>query len=239
MAKPLLKIEGLVAGYSDLMVMWDIDLEVGEGETVVMVGANGAGKTTLLNAISGLGRVKSGSISFQGETVTNMSPSERVRKGILQVPEGRKLFPGMTVHENFEMGAFLRRDSESIEQDMKWVYELFSGIEQRRNQLAGTLSGGEQQMVAIGRALMGKPKLLLIDEFSLGLAPVMVDRLVEIIRRIKNETDIGVLLVEQDVHLGLEISDRAYVLETGRITMEGIADDLLKNENIKDAFLGI
>lgn len=235
----MLKIESLGSGYGSLQVLWDIELEVRDGEMVALVGANGAGKTTLLNTISGLIRPFNGDIIFQGKSVLRCSPGQRVERGIVQVPEGRKLWSGMTVNENLEMGAFRRRETAQIRRDLGWVYDLFPEVVSRKNQLAGTLSGGEQQMVAIGRALMGAPRLLLIDELSLGLAPVVVDRIVSIVERIREELRIDILLVEQDVRLALGISDRAYVLETGHIRAEGNAHQLLSDDAVKSAYLGI
>lgn len=235
----MLEIQEVDAGYGQMQVLKKINVTVCDGETVALVGSNGVGKTTLINAISGLVNITSGNMSFHGKSISSLSPSERVKMGIIQIPEGRKLFYGMTVNENIEMGAYSIHDDDITRSSLKWVYDLFPELYERRTQLAGTLSGGEQQMVAFGRALMSNPKILLIDEFSLGLAPVIVDRLVDALRKIIKETGVGVFIVEQDVSLGLEISQRAYVLETGKIILHGPASELLMNDQIKDSYLGV
>ncbi|HYE84322.1 MAG TPA: ABC transporter ATP-binding protein [Clostridia bacterium] len=236
----LLKIEGLDVAYGDIQVIWNLNLEVKEKELVALVGANGAGKSTLLNTISGLLPTKKGKILLRGIDISKMSPSQRVKEmRILQVPEGRKLFSGMTVNENLLMGAFLREDRDQVKKDLEWVYSLFPEMTNKSNNYAGNLSGGEQQMVAIGRALMGDPQLLLIDELSLGLAPIVVDRLVKAIEVIRNTGKMSIVMVEQDVHLGFQISDRGYVIETGIIRKEGNSKELLDDDSIKTAYLGL
>lgn len=234
-----LRVENLDAAYGDLQVLWDINLEVKEGEIVVLVGSNGAGKTTLLKTISGLLRPMGGDVYLDDQKVTTLGPDERVKLGISQIPEGRQVFSGMTVRENLMMGAYARKDdSKAIAQDLDWVFELFPELSERSSQVSGTLSGGEQQMCAIGRGLMSQPKFLLVDELSLGLAPIVVDRLVKAVRQI-HETGVNLLLVEQDVQMALEVADRGYVIETGRISIQGEAKRLLANEHIKKAYLGI
>ena len=235
----MLDIKNLDAGYGSIQVLWDITLNVGNREVVSLIGANGAGKTTLIRAISGILKPKRGSIDFAGRTINTMIPSDRVAAGILQVPEGRKLFSGMNVHENLVMGGYALKDRKMVKENLDYVYGLFPELVTLRRQAADTLSGGQQQMVAIARALMGSPKLLLVDEFSLGLAPVVVERLAEAIRVIQSTRDVAILMVEQDVQLGLELSSRAYVLETGKMAMFGDSKDLMKNPVIREAYLGI
>ena len=235
----ILKIKDLTTGYGNIQVLWDINMEVQKGSLVALVGANGVGKTTLMKTLIGVLRPWSGSIVFNGEDITDFDPDKRVKMGISLVPEGRQLFYGMTVEENLKMGAYVRDPNEDVNGDLEFVYSLFERLRERRKQLAGTLSGGEQQMCAIGRALMANPKLLLIDELSLGLAPVIVDRLIEVISRIRKERDTTIFLVEQDVEVALGIADIGYVIETGRITRSGVAKELLEDSYIKTAYLGI
>ena len=235
----ILKIKNLKAGYGSIQVLWDINIEVKKGSLVALVGANGVGKTTLMKTLIGVLKPWSGSIIFTGEDITEFEPDKRVKMGISLVPEGRQLFYGMTVEENLKMGAYIRDSDEDISRDLEFVYSLFERLKERRKQLAGTLSGGEQQMCAIGRALMANPKLLLIDELSLGLAPVIVDKLIEIVNRIRREKETTILLVEQDVEVALGIADTGYVIETGRITRSGVAKELLEDDYIKTAYLGI
>jgi len=210
---------------------------VNEGEIVTLLGANGAGKTTTLRSINGLNRPRQGSIRFQGLDITTTAPHEIVKRGIAQSPEGRRLFPRMSVTENLEMGAFQRNDKSEIRSDMDRVFELFPRLQERRHQKAGTMSGGEQQMCAIGRALMARPKLLLLDEPSLGLAPIFVERIFEIIRQI-NEQGTSILLVEQNALMALDAADRGYVLETGRIVLADKAAALKTNEEVRKTYLG-
>lgn len=233
----MLKLSNVSAYYGNIKVLKEISLEVGKGELVAMIGANGAGKTTTLKTICGLVRTREGSISFESKDITKESTDDIVRCGISMVPEGRRVFPRMSVRENLEMGAFLRKDKKEIDSDFEQVMELFPRLKQRLKQPAGTLSGGEQQMLAIGRALMARPRLLLLDEPSMGLAPLIVEQIFEIIQRI-NDEGTTVLLVEQNARLALSLADRGYVLETGNIVMSAPAKELLDNEDVKRAYLG-
>jgi branched-chain amino acid transport system ATP-binding protein len=237
----LLKLDKVHAGYGEIPVLWDINLEVSEREIVALIGANGAGKTTLLTLISGLIKPRRGEIYYRDQPIGALPPKARVTKGIIQIPEGRQLFAGMTVRENLMMGAYGRpgSDKAAVAEDLAWVLSLFPELEERQSQLAGTLSGGEQQMCAIGRGLMGNPQLLLIDELSLGLAPVIVDRLMLVIREIFQQRRMGMLLVEQDVQIGLELASRGYCLETGHIALEGTCQYLQADEHIQRAYLGM
>ena len=234
----VLEIKELNAGYGDIQVLWDINLRIEEGQIVALVGANGAGKSTLLKTISGLLNPYSGSITFQGEDITRMSSKEIVARGIIQVPEGRRLFPQMTVEENLMMGAFRRRKSKNIQLELEKVYKIFSRLAERRRQSTGSLSGGEQQMCAFARGLMGNPRLIIIDEMSLGLAPLIVDDLIDHVKAI-NQQGTSVLLVEQDVQLALDNSHYGYVLATGKVEMEGNSQELLRNQEIKEIYLGL
>ncbi|MBC7250746.1 MAG: ABC transporter ATP-binding protein [Anaerolineae bacterium] len=233
----MLKLERINAAYKDLQVLWDVSIEVNEGELVTLVGPNGAGKTTTLKVISGLLKPTSGSISFQGRSLRKESAHKIVELGISQVPEGGKIFTGMSVLENLELGAFVARARQDKDRTLKWVYEIFPRLEERKNQRAGTLSGGERQMLAIGRALMSKPKLLLLDEPSFGLAPILVDQIFDMITEI-NRQGVTVLLVEQNVRAALELAHRAYVIENGRIVGQGAGEDLLSFESVRRAYLG-
>ncbi|UCD71831.1 MAG: ABC transporter ATP-binding protein [Syntrophobacterales bacterium] len=233
----MLEIIGAHTHYGGVKVLKGISLQVFEQEIVTLIGANGAGKTTILKTISGLVRPVSGIIKFFGEEIQGLSPDEIVRRGISHVPEGRGIFPEMTVLENLELGAYIRKDKEGTKESFRTVYHYFPVLEKRSKQLAGTLSGGEQQMLAMGRALMIKPKLYLLDEPSMGLAPYLVREVANIIRRI-NDEGTTVLLVEQNARLALNISARGYVIETGRITLEGRSCDLLTMEQVKKAYLG-
>ncbi|HLQ34837.1 MAG TPA: ABC transporter ATP-binding protein [Chloroflexota bacterium] len=235
--EPLLSIQALNVAYGDVQVLWDVSLDVRRGEMVALIGANGAGKSTLLATISGLIRPRSGRIAFNGRDIAGAPADAIVRAGIAQVPQGRRLFAGLTVRQNLTLGAYTRRDGDR-ERDLRWVLDTFPRLKERQTQLAGTMSGGEQQMCAIGRALMSRPKLLLIDEPSLGLAPVLVDDLLEVLRTV-HEQGTTVLMVEQDIQTALEEADRGYVLETGRITMSAPAAELLANEDVKRAYLGV
>ncbi|KAA0259219.1 ABC transporter ATP-binding protein [Deferribacter autotrophicus] len=234
----MLKLEKVHTKYGHIEALKGIDLHIKEGEIVTIIGANGAGKTTTLNTISGILKPAAGKITFLNEDITNLSADKIVAKGIIQVPEGRQIFANLTVYENLLMGAYLRKDKVEVEKDLKKVYELFPRLEERKNQLGGTLSGGEQQMLAIGRALMSRPVLLLLDEPSLGLAPIIVENIFEIIKEI-NSQGTTILLVEQNAHLALSIAHRGYVMETGRIIMEDDAKALLNNEEVKKAYLGM
>ena len=237
MAEPMLKIDNIDVYYGAIHALKGISLEVNEGEIVTLIGANGAGKSTTLRTISGLLKPKTGSITFLGQSIAGVRAHEIVKKGISQVPEGRRVFAEMTVMENLDLGAFVRKDKAGIQQDLKHVFELFPRLEERKNQSAGTLSGGEQQMLAMGRALMSRPKLLLLDEPSMGLAPLLIKEIFNIIVDI-NKSGTTVLLVEQNANMALKIADLAYVLETGTITMSGTGAELLASPAIKKAYLG-
>ncbi|MET8836221.1 ABC transporter ATP-binding protein [Micromonospora sp. NPDC004540] len=234
----LLEINDLTLLYGRIQALHGISLTVNEGEVVALIGANGAGKTTTMRAISGLRPVASGSIVFDGTDVTRMRADLRVVRGIGQAPEGRGVFPGMSVLENLEMGAYTRKDRSGIAEDMKMVMDLFPRLAERRKQPGGTLSGGEQQMLAVGRALMARPRLLLLDEPSMGLAPMLIQQIFEIITRI-NEQGTTILLVEQNAQQALSRAHRGYVLETGRIVKEGTGRDLLHDPAVKEAYLGV
>ena len=237
MAEPMLKIDNIDVYYGAIHALKGISLEVNEGEIVTLIGANGAGKSTTLRTISGLLKPKAGSITFLGQNIAGVRAHEIVKKGISQVPEGRRVFAEMTVMENLDLGAFVRKDKAGIQQDLKHVFEFFPRLEERKNQSAGTLSGGEQQMLAMGRALMSRPKLLLLDEPSMGLAPLLIKEIFNIIVDI-NKSGTTVLLVEQNANMALSIANRAYVLETGRITLSGKAQDLAASEDVRKAYLG-
>ena len=234
----ILELDGLHVYYGAIHALKGISLRVGAGEIVTLIGANGAGKSTTLRAINGLNRPRQGTIRFQGDDITNATPHSIVKNGIAQSPEGRRLFPRMSVIENLEMGAFQRTDKENFAADMDHVFELFPRLHERRTQKAGTMSGGEQQMCAIGRALMARPKLLLLDEPSMGLAPIFVEKIFEIVKEI-NAEGTPVLLVEQNALMALDVANRAYVMETGQITLEGSAAELKTNERVQKAYLGL
>jgi len=234
----VLSLDDIHVYYGAIHALKGVTLRVGTGEIVTLIGANGAGKSTTLRAINGLNRPRQGSIRFQGAEITTAAPHTIVKNGIAQSPEGRRLFPRMTVTENLEMGAFQRTDRDNFQADMDRVFELFPRLYERRTQKAGTMSGGEQQMCAIGRALMARPKLLLLDEPSMGLAPIFVEKIFEIIRTI-NEQGTPVLLVEQNALMALETAHRGYVMETGRITLAGAASELKTNEAVRKAYLGL
>ena len=234
---PILDIEGIHTYYGSIQALKGISLQVFEGEIVTLLGANGAGKTTTLRSINGLNKPREGTIRFQGDDITAVSAHEIVKRGIAQSPEGRRLFPRMTVTENLEMGAFQRHDRAGIREDMDHVFQLFPRLHERRNQRAGTMSGGEQQMCAIGRALMARPKLLLLDEPSLGLAPIFVERIFDIIKQI-NQEGTSILLVEQNALMALEAASRGYVLETGRVVLADDAASLKTNEEVRKTYLG-
>jgi branched-chain amino acid transport system ATP-binding protein len=233
----VLEIKDIHTYYGAIHALKGISLEVREGEIVTLLGANGAGKSTTLRSINGLNRPRSGSIHFLGREITTTAPHEIVKRGIAQSPEGRRLFPRMSVTENLEMGAFQRSDRAGIKEDMDRVFQLFPRLQERRDQKAGTMSGGEQQMCAIGRALMARPKLLLLDEPSLGLAPIFVERIFDIIRTI-NEQGTSILLVEQNALMALEAANRGYVLETGTIALADEAQALKSNEQVRKTYLG-
>jgi branched-chain amino acid transport system ATP-binding protein len=234
----LLEIDNLVLRYGRIEALHGISLQVDQGEVVALIGANGAGKSTTMRAISGLRPVAAGTIRFDGQDITNLRADLRVIRGICQAPEGRGIFPGMTVLDNLDMGAYTRRDSAGIAADLERVFGLFPRLAERSKQMGGTLSGGEQQMLAVGRALMSRPKLLLLDEPSMGLAPMVIQQIFDIITEI-NQQGTTVLLVEQNAQQALSRAHRGYVLETGRIVKEGTGQDLLHDPAVKEAYLGV
>jgi branched-chain amino acid transport system ATP-binding protein len=233
----VLKVEGLECHYGKVAAVRDLSLDVNQGELISLIGANGAGKTTTLRAISGVLTSSAGRITFEGEDITRASARRILQLGIAHCPEGRRVFPYMTVRENLEMGCYLRTDPAGIEADMRQLFDRFPILYERRNQAAGTLSGGEQQMLAISRALMSRPKLILFDEPSLGLAPNLVERTFDIIRQVRAE-GVTVVMVEQNAFAALELSDRAYVLEQGRVALAGPGPELLNDPHVKKAYLG-
>ena len=233
----MLKIVGLNVNYGAIHALHDISIEVKEGEIVTLIGANGAGKTSILRAISGLIPIKSGQVLFENKPIQNVASYKLAKLGISHVPEGRRIFANMTVMENLELGAYIRNDKSNILKDYELVFDKFPRLKERAKQMAGTLSGGEQQMLAMGRALMVKPRILLMDEPSMGLAPLVVKGIFSIIKEI-NKSGTTVLLVEQNAHMALSIANKAYVLETGRIVLEGSAKELLSNDSVRSAYLG-
>ena len=234
----LLKIDRLNAGYGDIQVLFDLSLEVHQGEVLSIIGANGVGKTTLLKTISGLMQSNSGTVYFKENEIQKLPPEKIVALGLIQIPEGRRLFSLMSVLENLEMGAYAPRARAQKDERLKEVYQIFPRLQERESQFAGTLSGGEQQMVAIGRGLMAMPEVLMLDEPSMGLSPVLREETFRVVKKIA-ETGVTVVLVEQDVKHSLSISDRAYVMERGEIVLEGRGDELLNNPHVKKAYLGI
>ena len=237
-AQPLLQVKNLEAFYGPVMALRGVSIDVFEGKVVAILGANGAGKTTLMKTISGALAPRKGSISLAGEAIEGREPDALVRQGIAHVPEGREVFPFLTVEENLAMGAYIRRDKAGIRQDMEMVYDYFPILLERRNQPAGTLSGGQQQMLAIGRGLMSRPSLMLLDEPSLGLSPLLVQEIFAIVRRLNKEQSVTLLLVEQNAQVALNTADHGYVLETGRIVMDGSAEELLASDDIREFYLG-
>lgn len=235
----MLKLEKLNTYYGNIHALRDVDIEINEGEIITLIGANGAGKSTTLMSICGVVPPRSGKIIFEGKDITKTATDEIVSCGIIQVPEGRRIFPALTVRENLDMGAFLRKDKEKIKQDIEYIFELFPILAERRTQVGGTLSGGEQQMLAISRALMAKPRLLLLDEPSLGLAPIIVQQIFSIIKKINQEQKTTIFLVEQNANLALRTAHRGYVMETGRITQADTTKALLANDRIREAYLGV
>ncbi len=233
----MLEVRNLVVSYGAIKALKGISFDVEQGEIISLIGSNGAGKTTTLHSVSNLLKKNGGTIFFQGEDITNLAADKIVRRGLVQVPEGRRVFANMSVRENLEMGAFTRTDGEKIREDLEWCFELFPRLKERLNQISGTLSGGEQQMLAMARALMAKPKLLLLDEPSMGLAPILVDEIFSIVQKISS-SGATILLVEQNAYKALSIADRAYILETGLISKSGRASDLISDGAVKSAYLG-
>jgi branched-chain amino acid transport system ATP-binding protein len=233
----MLKVENINISYGAIHAIHDLSLQVNSGEIVTLIGANGAGKTSTLRAISGLNPVKSGEITYEGKVISNIGAHKIVGYGLSQVPEGRRVFGDQTIEENLLLGAYLRKSKAEIKASMEEVFTLFPRVKERRKQLAGTMSGGEQQMLAIGRALMAKPRLLLLDEPSMGLAPIVVEEIFEIIKNIR-KAGTTILLVEQNANAALQIADRGYVLETGSVVLEGLAQDLLHDDSVRKAYLG-
>ena len=235
----MLEVKNIQTYYGNIQAIKGISLEILEGEIITLIGANGAGKTTTLMSISGIVPPKSGEILFLGKPLQELSPNQIVALGISQVPEGRRIFPYLTVMENLDMGAFLRNDTAEIHKDVEYIFDLFPILAERRHQSGGTLSGGEQQMLAVARALMARPRLLLLDEPSLGLAPLIVKQIFKIIRKINQENKTTIFLVEQNANLALQVAHRGYVMENGRITLSDTSRNLLANEDVKKAYLGI
>jgi branched-chain amino acid transport system ATP-binding protein len=233
----MLKVDNIDVFYGNIQALKGVSLEINEGEIVTLIGANGAGKSTLLKTISGLLKPKNGDILYEGQSIAGKAAQTIVKQGISHVPEGRRIFANLTVEENLELGAYLRKDKHGIREDIEKVYQQFPRLHERRKQLAGTLSGGEQQMLAIGRALMARPRLLLLDEPSMGLAPLLVKSIFRIIEEI-NSNGTTILLVEQNANMALSIADRAYVIESGRVVLSGSADELTASEQVKMAYLG-
>lgn len=235
----MLEIKDLFVFYGVIPALNGISINVNKSEIVTLIGANGAGKTTTMHTISGLIRAKSGTIKFKNQNITEIPAHEITRMGISQVPEGRGIFPNLSVVENLHLGAYLRKDNVEIERDEKWIYELFPRLKERRNQMAATLSGGELQMLAIARSLMSRPEMLLLDEPSMGLAPILVEDIFKTIQKLNHENGTTILLVEQNAQIALSVSHRAYVLETGKIVIEGISKELIKNDDVRKTYLGI
>lgn len=234
----LLNIEDINVFYGVIHAIKDVSFEVNEGEIVALIGSNGAGKTSIMHTISGLLKSKTGKIEFNGTDISKFAAHKIPKSGLIQVPEGRHVFTEMTVMENLEMGAYLRNDKEEIRKDLEVVFKRFPRLQERKTQLAGTLSGGEQQMLAMGRAMMARPKLLLLDEPSMGLSPIYVNEIFDIIQTINKEDGVTILVVEQNANKVLQIADRAYVLETGKITISGSADEVKNNPKVQEAYLG-
>lgn len=235
----MLELKNLQTFYGNIQALKGVSIEISEGEIITLIGANGAGKTTTLMSVCGIVPPRTGEILFMGQPIHKLTPNLIVALGISQVPEGRRIFPYLTVRENLDMGAFLRTDKDGIKQDMEYIFELFPILAERRHQAGGTLSGGEQQMLAISRALMARPRLLLMDEPSLGLAPLVVKQIFEIIRKVNTENNTTIFLVEQNANLALKVAHRGYVMETGRITLADSAEKLLADEKVKKAYLGL
>ena len=235
----MLELKKIKTFYGNIQALKEVNIEISEGEIIALIGANGAGKSTTLMSICGIVPPRSGEIIFMGQPIQEMAPNNIVSLGICQVPEGRRIFPFLTVAENLDMGAFLRNDKDEIKRDIEYIYELFPILADRRNQAGGTLSGGEQQMLAISRALMAKPRLLLMDEPSLGLAPLIVRQIFEIIKKINTESKTTIFLVEQNANMALKVAHRGYVMETGRVTLSDTAQNLMANDAVQKAYLGM
>lgn len=235
----MLEVDRIRVMYDKALILRDVEVSVRHGEIVALIGSNGAGKTTTLKAIAGLAKISSGRIVFEGNRIDTMPPYKRASLGLVLVPEGRGLFPRMTVEENLEIGAYLRRDREEVYRDLEYVFSLFPVLRERRRQLAGTLSGGEQQMLAIAKGLMARPRLLMLDEPSVGLAPRVVDQIFDTIREISRERGISVLIAEQNAYAALSISDRAYVLENGAVALAGESRELMEDPRVKTLYLGL
>ena len=237
MANKMLEVKDLVVNYGAIRALKGISFDVEQGEIISLIGSNGAGKTTTLHSISNLIKKQNGSVVFDGENISSLAPEQIVRRGLIHVPEGRRIFANLTVKENLEMGAFTRKDRAAIKNDMEHVFELFPRLKERIRQISGTLSGGEQQMLAMGRGLMAEPKLLLLDEPSMGLAPILVDEIFDIIKKI-NADGTTILLVEQNAFKAMSIANRVYILETGSVASSGIAADMINDPAVKAAYLG-
>lgn len=235
----MLKLEKVQSGYGNILAVKGISLEVHEGEIITLIGANGAGKSTTLLTISGIVRCRSGRILLNNQEIHTLDTDTIVKRGVVQVPEGRHIFPQLTVRENLDMGAFLRNDKKQVREDLEYVFSLFPILGERRNQDGGTLSGGEQQMLAMSRALMARPQLLLLDEPSMGLAPLIIKQIFEIIRKINQESNTTIFLVEQNANQALQIANRGYVIENGKITLSGSAASLMANKDVQKAYLGL
>jgi len=235
----MLELKNIKTFYGNIQALKDVSIQISEGEIITLIGANGAGKSTTLMSICGIVPPRSGEVLFMGKPIQDLPPNDIVALGISQVPEGRRIFPFLSVAENLDMGAFLRNDKDGIKHDIEYIYELFPILADRRNQAGGTLSGGEQQMLAISRALMAKPRLLLMDEPSLGLAPLIVKQIFEIIKKINAESKTTIFLVEQNANMALKVAHRGYVMETGRVSMADTAANLLANDEVRKAYLGI
>ena len=234
----MLKLNAVSTYYGNIKALKEVSLEVNAGEIVTLIGANGAGKSTTLMSICGIVPPREGTVVFEGEDITHLSSDRIVSMGIVQVPEGRRIFPGLTVRENLDMGAYLRKDKQGIAKDLDYVFGLFPRLAERKGQAGGTLSGGEQQMLAISRALMARPKVLLLDEPSLGLAPILVQQIFKIIEQVNHDNNTTIFLVEQNANLALKIANKGYVMENGRITLSDTGERLLANEEVKHAYLG-
>ncbi|NDV18030.1 ATP-binding cassette domain-containing protein [Pseudodesulfovibrio sp. JC047] len=235
----MLELRDVQSFYGNIQALYDVNLHINQGEIITLIGANGAGKSTTLMTVCGVVQAREGAVLYEGEDISREAPNKIVSRGICQVPEGRLIFPELTVQENLDMGAFMRSDKDGIKRDMDYCYDLFPILAERRRQQGGTLSGGEQQMLAIGRALMAKPRLLLLDEPSMGLAPLVVRQIFDIIQKVNEENNTTIFLVEQNANLALKIGHRGYVMENGRVVLTDTCDKLLEDEQVKKAYLGL